>query len=85
MYDPINYKYGDSSGPFPATLNWLEPPVLTTVNNQQDAFSQTIGDECQPFLIAVPDAPFFPPDNIGIINNGLCASSCGIFTVRDFL
>jgi hypothetical protein len=85
IYDPINWKYGNSSANFPKDLNWLEPPVLTTVNGQQDAFSQKIGDECQPFPIAVPDAPLFPPENIGIVDNGRCASSCAIFTVRDFL
>ncbi|KIM23356.1 hypothetical protein M408DRAFT_332377 [Serendipita vermifera MAFF 305830] len=81
LYDPVNWSYANSSGKFPENLNWLEPPVKKVINGQQDAFSQRLGDECQPFPVSVPDAPFFPPENIGIVNNGRCASSCSIFTI----
>lgn len=81
LYDPLNWQYGNSSGHFPSNKNWLEPRVRTVVNGREDAFSQRLGDECQPYLLSVPDEEFFPMANIGIVNNGRCASSCAIFTV----
>lgn len=81
LYDPVNWRYANSSAYFPESYNWLEPPVKTVVNGRQDAFSQKLGDECQPFPLDVPSEPLFPMENIGIVNNGRCASSCAIFTI----
>ncbi|PVF94674.1 hypothetical protein CPB86DRAFT_800281 [Serendipita vermifera] len=67
LYDPINWSYGDSSAVFPEDYNWVEPPVKTVVNGRNDTFTQKLGDECLPFLGAVPDEPWFPIENIGII------------------
>jgi len=84
LYDPANWKFSNSSANFPPDYNWLEPPVKETINGHDDAFSQRIGEECHPLeLEPLAEAPF-PIDNIGIITNGRCASSCSIFTVRSF-
>lgn len=81
LYDPVNWKFANSTVSFPPGYNWLEPPVKEVVNGHYDAFSQRIGEECHPYpLEPLSEAPF-PMENIGIINNGRCASSCAIFTV----
>jgi hypothetical protein len=58
--------------------------VKTVVNGKEDAFTQKIGDDCQPFTEEVPDEPWLPIENIGIVTNGRCASSCAIFAVSYF-
>ncbi|CAG8774796.1 17346_t:CDS:1, partial [Acaulospora colombiana] len=78
-----NWKYGDSSTFFPEDYNWVEPPVKTLVNGRNDTFTQKLGDECLPFLGEVPDEPWLPIENIGIVSNGRCASSCAIFAVSS--
>ena len=84
LYDPVAWKFANSTVSFPANYNWLEPPVKEYINGHDDAFSQRIGEECHPYPFdPLPEAPF-PIENIGIINNGRCASSCAIFTVRSF-
>jgi hypothetical protein len=81
LYDPVGWKFANSTTEFPQDYNWMEDPVLTEVNGRQDAFSQRLGDECTPYPVALPNEPFLPIENIGIVNNGRCASSCSIFTV----
>jgi len=84
MYDPVNWMFANSTVSFPPDYNWLEPPVKEFINGHSDAFSQRLGSECHPYpLEPLAEAPF-PIENIGIINNGRCGSSCAIFTVRPF-
>lgn len=85
LYDPVRWENGNSSGFFPKDHNFFEPPVKTAVNGREDAFSQKIGNECgSQYLISPPTEPFLPMENIGIVNNGRCASSCAIFAVCHF-
>lgn len=85
LYDPLNWKFANSTVTFPRDYNWLEPPVKEVINGHDDAFSQRIGEECHPYPFEpLSEAPF-AMENIGIINNGRCASSCAIFTVRPCL
>lgn len=83
LYDPQGWKFPNASL-LPDDYNWLEPPVKKVVNGREDAFSQKLGEECKPYPVDLPDEPYLPIENIGIVNNGRCASSCAIFTVCNY-
>ncbi|KAJ3512815.1 hypothetical protein NLJ89_g3306 [Agrocybe chaxingu] len=81
-YNPINWA--DATGKFfSANDDWLQPPVLTTINGHSDAFSQRLGEECptDQFPVAPPDAALFDPKKVVIVSNGRCASSCSLFSI----
>lgn len=81
IYDPARWYYANSSGSFPQNYNWLETPEKKIVNGRDDAFSQTIGEECEPYPVPAPNEAYLPMENIGIVSNGRCGSSCAVFTV----
>ncbi|KAJ6580011.1 hypothetical protein DFH09DRAFT_1260401 [Mycena vulgaris] len=79
-YNPLNWN--DANGvQFAATDNWLLPPVNVRLNGHADAFSQRLGQECQPFSSTPPIVALFNSSKIAIISNGRCASSCSLFSV----
>ncbi|EJC99199.1 uncharacterized protein FOMMEDRAFT_148756 [Fomitiporia mediterranea MF3/22] len=80
LYNPLNWAFANNT-PFPANFNWLQDPVKTVINGRQDAFSQRLGQECQPFDMTTPDAPLFDTSKVAIVSNGRCASSCSLFSV----
>ncbi|TDL26162.1 hypothetical protein BD410DRAFT_716722 [Rickenella mellea] len=80
MYNPLNYKFANNT-PFPAEFNWLEKVENITINGRADAFSQFLGQECQPFDLPAPDTPLFDTSKVAIVTNGFCASSCALFAV----
>ncbi|KAF4621280.1 hypothetical protein D9613_000757 [Agrocybe pediades] len=40
-----------------------------------------LGQECQPFSWEAPDYALFEPEDVLIISNGRCASSCSLFSI----
>jgi len=80
LYNPINWRSANGTD-FPAESDWLVPPVDLTINGHRDMFSQRLGQECQPFDMDPPEEQLFAPENVVIVNNGLCASSCALFTI----
>ncbi|KAL0959839.1 hypothetical protein HGRIS_011515 [Hohenbuehelia grisea] len=82
LYHPANWRNA-SNVVFGGKDNWLQPPVEVTINGNKDAFSQRLGQECQPesFTTPPPDKGLFPPDKIVIVSNGRCASSCSLFSI----
>ncbi|KAF8161177.1 hypothetical protein B0H34DRAFT_781781 [Crassisporium funariophilum] len=78
-YNPIQWTNA-SHHPFPGSHNWLKP-VHTTINGHDDAFSQRLGQECQPFRWDAPDHALFDPEKILIVSNGRCGSSCSLFSI----
>ncbi|KAG2015627.1 hypothetical protein CC2G_008882 [Coprinopsis cinerea AmutBmut pab1-1] len=87
--DPAGLLYYNSAQwnnethqPFPtdADTSWLNPHKLE-INGREDAFSQRLGQECQPFRWEAPPEGLFEPENIVIISNGRCASSCSLFSI----
>ncbi|KAH8827563.1 hypothetical protein DL96DRAFT_1599472 [Flagelloscypha sp. PMI_526] len=78
-YHPSNLKNATNQ-PFSAKTNYLrEGTVDTEVNGHEDRFSQTIGQECQPFYyFDMPQTPEWTGE-IVIVSNGRCASSCALF------
>ncbi|KAJ7314970.1 hypothetical protein DFH08DRAFT_894316 [Mycena albidolilacea] len=80
LYNPLNWNNANGIQ-FPATDNWLLPPVNTQINGHADAFSQRLGQECQPFTATPPDVALFDPSKVVIVSNGRCASSCSLFSI----
>ncbi|KAG8748584.1 hypothetical protein FRC10_003718 [Ceratobasidium sp. 414] len=80
LYNPLSW-HDVHSKPFPANFNWLDPAIQMQINGVQDKFSQKIGDDCIPYGLTPPDTKPFEFDNIAIMNNGRCASSCSLFTI----
>ncbi|KAJ6595571.1 hypothetical protein DFH09DRAFT_1135002 [Mycena vulgaris] len=80
LYNPLDWN--DANGvQFAATDNWLLPPVNVRLNGHADAFSQRLGQECQPFSSAPPDVALFNSSKVAIVSNGRCASSCSLFSI----
>ncbi|QRV96973.1 peptidase family S41 protein [Ceratobasidium sp. AG-Ba] len=80
LYNPVSWK--DTNGKrFSPTLNWLNPPVGVQVNGVFDRFSRRIGDSCLPFKWTAPSTRPFNFENIAIMTNGRCASSCSLFSI----
>ncbi|PCH35120.1 hypothetical protein WOLCODRAFT_139749 [Wolfiporia cocos MD-104 SS10] len=80
LYNPLNWAFANHT-PFPAPYDWLGKVVDRTVNGQGDAFSQELGDECQPFEMDPPVEALFDPRKVAIVSNGRCASSCSLFSI----
>ena len=67
----------------PSGYDWLATPVRKVINGHQDAFSQRLGQECQPFTSDPPAEALFDPKKVAIVSNGRCASSCSLFSVSN--
>ncbi|KAF7345744.1 Peptidase S41 family protein ustP [Mycena venus] len=82
MYNPLHYSDANNVQ-FSATDNWLLPPVNVQINGHADAFSQRLGQDCQPefFTTTPPDVALFNSSKVIIISNGRCASSCSLFSI----
>ncbi|KAJ6612739.1 hypothetical protein B0H10DRAFT_2051737 [Mycena sp. CBHHK59/15] len=82
LYNPLNWRNA-SNVLFSATDNWLLPPVNLNINGHADAFSQRLGQECQPegFSAQPPDFALFNSSKVAIVSNGRCASSCSLFSI----
>lgn len=59
----------------------MASPVKTVINGREDAFSQRLGQECQPFDMRPPADPLFDPRKVAIVSNGRCGSSCSLFSI----
>lgn len=79
LYNPAQWRNATHQ-PFPAESDWLEPEEVV-INGHADAFSQRMGQECQPFDMDPPTEALFEPENVIIMSNGRCASSCSLFSI----
>lgn len=79
LYNPLQWRNA-AHVTFPANSEWLNPQNML-INGHTDAFSQRIGQECQPFDWQPPNDTLFEPHNVVIISNGRCASSCSLFSI----
>ncbi|KAG6918602.1 hypothetical protein DXG01_013013 [Tephrocybe rancida] len=71
LYNPVQWNDANNVQ-FPADDDWLQPPVNRVINGHQDAFSQRLGQECQPsgFLDGAPEVPLFNSSSVVIVSNG---------------
>ncbi|KAF8210375.1 hypothetical protein K438DRAFT_2011782 [Mycena galopus ATCC 62051] len=79
-YNPSQWR-NSSNLPFSVQSHWLRPTVNRTINGHEDAFSPRMGAECQPFEMIPPEKGLFDSENIVIISNGRCGSSCSLFSI----
>ncbi|KAH9478415.1 hypothetical protein JR316_0008870 [Psilocybe cubensis] len=82
LYNPTQWR--DASNNFFAeTHDWLQPPIPVIINGRKDAFSQRLGQECQPegFPSNPPVEALFDPKKVVIVSNARCASSCSLFSI----
>ncbi|KAF5378755.1 hypothetical protein D9615_006970 [Tricholomella constricta] len=82
LYNPLQWNDANNQQ-FAANEDWLQPPVEKIINGRRDAFSQRLGQECQPagFPSNVPEVALFDPKKVVIVSNGRCASSCSLFSI----
>lgn len=67
--------------------DWFRP-INTTINGRHDSFSQRLGKECDVSFSScggrrkrLPTDPFFKSENLVLLSNGRCGSSCALFSV----
>ncbi|KAJ7078820.1 hypothetical protein C8R43DRAFT_910264 [Mycena crocata] len=82
LFNPRMWRDANNN-PLPVSENWLASPVKADINGHADAFSQRLGQECQPsgFRATPPDVPLFNGSQVVIVSNGRCASSCALFSI----
>ncbi|KAG9128409.1 hypothetical protein FRC07_013749 [Ceratobasidium sp. 392] len=80
IYNPL-VRNGVNRAPFAADFNWLSVPMDVQVNGISDKFSQKIGDTCLPFALTPPSIKPFEFENMAIMTNGRCGSSCSLFSI----
>ncbi|KAM5543570.1 hypothetical protein V8D89_002821 [Ganoderma adspersum] len=80
LYSSSAWAFANDTA-MPANYDFLQPPVERRVNGRADAFSQRLGQECQPFAVDPPAAPLFAARKVAIVGNGRCASSCAMFAI----
>ncbi|CUA76592.1 hypothetical protein RSOLAG22IIIB_12383 [Rhizoctonia solani] len=66
--------------PLPINYDYMEPPTPFTINNTPDLLSQRIYDICTPYSANLSAQAFLPASKIIIVGNGICASTCALFT-----
>ncbi|CUA71803.1 Glucan 1,4-alpha-maltotetraohydrolase [Rhizoctonia solani] len=80
LYNPSSWK-DIKNKTFPSNYNWLTPSVEVQANAVTDEFSQKMGDDCLPFQLIPPRTRPFEFENIAIMSNGRCGSSCSLFSI----
>ncbi|KAF5339039.1 hypothetical protein D9758_014119 [Tetrapyrgos nigripes] len=80
FYSADNFAFLNDTQ-MPASFDYIEPSAPFQINGKQDPTSQRFHDTCQlEFSQDVPDEGPFPPENIAIVTNGNCASTCAMFS-----
>ena len=84
LYSSSAWAFANNTA-MPSNYDFMEPPVEKRINGRADAFSQRLGQECQPFVVDPPQAPLFDAKKDAIVGNVRCATSCAMFAVRALL
>ena len=65
----------------PSTYNYMDPTEPLVINGVSDPTSQRFYDTCfLSYVVDIPASPPFPLDQVAIVNNGNCASTCAMFS-----
>ncbi|KAK7042445.1 TSPc domain-containing protein [Favolaschia claudopus] len=65
----------------PASFNYMTPDVPIVINGKLDATSQRFHDTCElSFIVPIPTNPPFDLQNVAIVSNANCASTCAMFS-----
>ncbi|KZT25626.1 hypothetical protein NEOLEDRAFT_1064684 [Neolentinus lepideus HHB14362 ss-1] len=79
-YNSAQWTFANHSR-MPEAYDWMASPEKTLINGREDAFSQRLGQECQPFDMRPPAEALFDPKKVAIVSNGRCGSSCSLFSI----
>ncbi|KAH9054676.1 hypothetical protein EDB87DRAFT_1428312 [Lactarius vividus] len=83
MYAPDNWLFLNGTQ-MPFDFDYNDPSVPYVINGRDDPTSQRFEDACPTLNVTIPTAPPFDLNQIAIIGNGNCASTCAIFTTLMF-
>ncbi|KAH9947801.1 hypothetical protein B0H21DRAFT_876506 [Amylocystis lapponica] len=83
FYAPDNWAFLNNTVQ-PNTYNYNNPSVSRTINNVLYSESQRFFDACEPFAVTVPETAPFDLNNVAIVGNGDCASTCAMFSTLMF-
>ncbi|KAF8958955.1 hypothetical protein BDZ97DRAFT_1429044 [Flammula alnicola] len=84
FYSPDNWAFFNDTI-MPVTFNYDKPTVPFSVNGKNDPTSQRFHDTCtESFTQPVPTTPPFDLNNVAIVSNGDCASTCAMFSTLMF-
>ncbi|KAJ7130238.1 hypothetical protein C8R44DRAFT_775165 [Mycena epipterygia] len=69
----------------PTDYNYMTPDVPIVINGKADVTSQRFHDTCDlSFEVPMPATPPFDLENVAIVSNGNCASTCAMFSTLMF-
>ncbi|KAL0956526.1 hypothetical protein HGRIS_002667 [Hohenbuehelia grisea] len=80
LYNPAQWTNA-THHPLGNGTDWMKKVETIEVNGYEDAFSQRLGQECQPFSVKPTKKGLFKAKNVAIVSNGRCASSCSLFSI----
>ncbi|EKM57181.1 uncharacterized protein PHACADRAFT_160711 [Phanerochaete carnosa HHB-10118-sp] len=84
FYTPDNWAFLNNTE-MPLTHNYINPSVPFTVNGVTDQDSQRFFDTCDlEFVVEPPEESPFDLNNVAIVSNGDCASTCAMFSTLMF-
>ncbi|KAH9030512.1 hypothetical protein EDB85DRAFT_1866414 [Lactarius pseudohatsudake] len=83
IYAPDNWQFLNGTQ-MPLDFDYNDPSVPYTINGRDDPTSQRFEDICPTLNVTIPKAPPFDLNQIAIIGNGFCASTCSLFTTLMF-
>ncbi|THH27364.1 hypothetical protein EUX98_g6832 [Antrodiella citrinella] len=83
FYSPDNWAFLNDTEQ-PLTFNYIDPAVIRKTNGVNDPTSQRFEDICTPFSVPIPETPPFDLNNVAIVGNANCASTCAMFSTLMF-
>ncbi|THH12597.1 hypothetical protein EW146_g7542 [Bondarzewia mesenterica] len=83
FYSPDNWAFLNDTK-FPINYNYVDPAVPLSINGQTVPMSQRFEDICTPYQVSLPATPPFDLQNVAIVGNGNCASTCAQFITLMF-
>ncbi|KAF5323124.1 hypothetical protein D9611_009260 [Ephemerocybe angulata] len=80
FYAGNNWAFTNGTRMYP-WYNYMDPTINITVNGKDDKTSQRLHDVCDlSYIIDIPTEPTFNLSNVAIVSNGLCSSTCALFS-----
>ncbi|KAJ2923433.1 hypothetical protein H1R20_g13665, partial [Candolleomyces eurysporus] len=75
-----NWAFPNNTRMYP-WYDYMDPATNITVNGKEDQTSQRLHDVCQwSYILEIPSKPAFDLSKVAIVSNGLCSSTCALFS-----
>ncbi|KAF7366694.1 TSPc domain-containing protein [Mycena sanguinolenta] len=80
FYTADNYAFFNGTQ-MSAADDYMTPDVTVVINGRTDVNSQRFHDTCNlTYVVPIPNNPPFDLQNVAIVSNGNCASTCAMFS-----